>query len=36
MQTGDILLRDGVIVDGVWIGNPIYWTLKHMTRDYTS
>jgi hypothetical protein len=24
-----------VTTDGVWIGNMIYWTLKHITRDYT-
>jgi hypothetical protein len=24
-----------VTVDAVWIGNRIYWTLQHTTRDYT-
>jgi hypothetical protein len=30
-----ILSRDRVTIDGVWIGNWIYWTLQHTTRDYT-
>jgi hypothetical protein len=25
-----------VTTDGVWIGNRIYWTLQHTTRDYIS
>jgi hypothetical protein len=29
------LSRDRVAVDGVWIGNRIYWTHKHTTCDYT-
>jgi hypothetical protein len=24
-----------VTIDGVLIGNRIYWTLKHTTHDYT-
>jgi hypothetical protein len=30
-----VLSRDSVTIDGVWIGTRIYWTLKHITRDYT-
>jgi hypothetical protein len=30
-----ILSGDRVTVEGVWIGNRIYCTLKHTTRDYT-
>jgi hypothetical protein len=26
-----ILSRDGVTIDGVWIGNRIYWTLALVT-----
>jgi hypothetical protein len=29
------LSRDWVTVDGVWIGNSIYWPLIHTARDYT-
>jgi hypothetical protein len=29
-----LLSRDRVTIDGVWIGNRIYW--NHTTRDYTS
>jgi hypothetical protein len=25
--------RDGVTVDGVWIGNRIYWTLTFITTN---
>jgi hypothetical protein len=28
-----ILSHDGMTIDGVWIGNRIYW--KHTARDYT-
>jgi hypothetical protein len=31
-----LLSLDLVTVDGVWIGNWIYWTLWHITRDYNS
>jgi hypothetical protein len=24
----------GVIIDGVWIGDTIYWPLIHTTRNY--
>jgi hypothetical protein len=27
--------RVGVTIDGVWIGNGIYWTLQQTARDYT-
>jgi hypothetical protein len=30
-----MLSCDGVTIDGVWIGNQIYWTLEHTTHDYT-
>jgi hypothetical protein len=30
-----ILSLDGVTIDGVFIGNRIYWTLKNTTLDYT-
>jgi hypothetical protein len=29
-----ILLRDRVTIDGVSLGNRIYWPFKHTTRDY--
>jgi hypothetical protein len=28
-----ILSRDGVTIDGVWIGNRIYWTLTLVTSN---
>jgi hypothetical protein len=31
-----VLSRERVIVDGVWVGDRIYWTLQRTTRDYTS
>jgi hypothetical protein len=30
-----ILSLARVTIDGDWIGNRIYWALKHTTRDYT-
>jgi hypothetical protein len=28
-----ILPRNGVTIDGIWIGNRIYWTLTLVTRN---